>query len=121
MNKDIDKYKLLTTKPKNSLKVKVSLNSVVSIIIEKIKSEVIDLDIDLIKKDVQILVYIMELVDEAIDNQEIIDKSTKKKIDKNQLLTVIIKRLFPNITDEELSNFDPIIEFLLNNNLIEKE
>jgi len=55
---------MLKTKPKNSLKLKVSLSSVVSLIVDKIKFDVKDLDIDIIKKDIEILVYIMELVDE---------------------------------------------------------
>lgn len=111
---------MLKTKPKNSLKLKVSLSSVVSLIVDKIKFDVKDLDIDIIKKDIEILVYIMELVDEALSNKDIIDQSTSKKIDKTELLTIILKKLFPSISDEELSNFDPMIEFILNNRLIKK-
>ena len=42
---------MLKTKPKHSLKLKVSLSSVVSIIVEKIKTEIKELDIDTIRKD----------------------------------------------------------------------
>ena len=43
-----------------------------------------------------------------------------KKICKNELLTVVLKQLFQNISDEELSDFDSKIEFILNNNIIKK-
>ena len=112
---------MLKTKPKNSLKLKVSLSSVVSIIVEKIKTEIKELDIDTIRKDIETLVYIMELIDEALANKDIIDNKTSKRVDKTELLTIILKKLFPDINDEILSSFDPMVEFILNNNLIKKQ
>lgn len=112
---------MLKTKPKNSLKLKVSLSSVVSIIVEKIKTEIKELDIDTIRKDIETLVYIMELIDEALANKDIIDNKTSKRVDKTELLTIILKKIFPDINDEILSSFDPMVEFILNNNLIKKQ
>ena len=111
---------MLTTLPKNSLKVKISLSSVVTKITDKIKSEIKDINLDEVKKDIEIIVYIMELIDEALSNNEIVDKNVSKKICKNELLTVVLKQLFQNISDEELSDFDSKIEFILNNNIIKK-
>lgn len=112
---------MLKTKPKHSLKLKVSLSSVVSIIVEKIKTEIKELDIDTIRKDIETLVYIMELIDEALANKDIIDNKTSKRVDKTELLTIILKKIFPDINDEILSSFDPMVEFIINNNLIKKQ
>ena len=112
---------MLTTLPKNSLKVKISLSSVVTKITDKIKSEIKDINLDEVKKDIEIIVYIMKLIDEALSNNEIVDKNVSKKICKNELLTVVLKQLFQNISDEELSDFDSKIEFILNNNIIKKK
>lgn len=70
---------MLTTLPKNSLKVKISLSSVVTKITDKIKSEIKDINLDEVKKDIEIIVYIMKLIDEALSNNEIVDKNVSKK------------------------------------------
>ena len=60
----------------------------------------------------------MELVDACLLDTKLINASTAKKLDKNQLVLEVVKILFPNITTAELNEIQQKIDFIIDNKLI---
>jgi len=105
-------------KPKNSLKTKLSVSSLVQIIVSKIKEDFKNIDFDTIRNDANAILYLMELVEACLSDSTIIDPKTAQKLSKTDLVLQIVKILFPSITPAELTDIQSKIEFILENNLV---
>jgi hypothetical protein len=105
-------------KPKNSLKTKLSVSSLVQIIVSKIKEDFKNIDFDTIRNDANAILYLMELVEACLSDSTIIDPKTAQKLSKTDLVLQIVKILFPSITPTELTDIQSKIEFILENNLV---
>ena len=111
----------LRAKPKHTLKLKISLSNLIKELTNKIKSDFCEIDLELVKKDINLLVYLISLIDEALATKEIIDRKVSSKLDKNELLTIVLKNLFPGITDDELADLNSAVQFILDNKLNKKK
>jgi hypothetical protein len=108
----------LQTKPKNTLFLKSSLSNLINVIVQKFNDEFKNVDIDSIKKDSNTILYLMEVIDECLITPSIINNKVASKVDKNDLLMNVFKRLFPNITESELADIQETVQFILDNKLI---
>lgn len=111
---------VLKAKPRHTLQVKVSLNKLIEFICKEVR-EKLAMDIELVRKDVNTILYVMEVLDEALTNKDVVEPKVAKKIDKNEILTFVIKRLFENITDEEISIIGDMVHFITDNKLIKSK
>jgi len=105
-------------KPKNSLKTKLSVSTLVQSIVSRIKEDFKNIDFDTIRNDSNAILYLMELVEACLADKTIIDPKTAQKLSKTDLVLEIVKILFPSITQTELADIQTKIEFILENNLV---
>jgi hypothetical protein len=107
-------------KPKNSLLRKLCVSDLIVNVSGDVKVEFQNLDFNTLRRDRNAILYLMERVNEYVDDQEKIDKKVAKKLDKNLLVVEIVKMLFPNITAEEIKEIEEVIQDVLDNKLIKK-
>jgi hypothetical protein len=82
-------------------------------IIDELKS----ISVDGLKLDPDFLKYVAEMVENQISSAP---ADPAAKADKMAIVTDILKKLFPSITEAEIESSKNIIEFLLKNNLVQK-
>lgn len=108
------KVKTQLVKPTFSIKLKQEEKNLIDYILDEMKS----LDISQLKLDPDFLKYIAELIENQVNRKTTDSASTKPS--KLDILIEILKRLFPAITEEEITVSKGIVEFLLKNDCIKK-
>jgi hypothetical protein len=103
---------------KNSLLVKKLFADMIADIVSETREQFKNLDIDDLKKDLDLIKHIMENID--FKSAELKSK-VRAQLDKNAVLLVIVKQLFPNINDAEVDAIQYVVRFILENKVIKKK
>lgn len=102
---------LKTQLVKTSFKIEQMKQS--TTLIEFIEQELKNIDLNNLKLDPDFIKYIANLIENHTS-------SSKEKINKLEAFETIVKKLFPNISKEDLKVATGILEFLLKNKLVKK-
>lgn len=107
--------------PKNNLAITCEYSKLVALLVEKIREEFKNMDLNEIKKDsINLIVFIAELVELSID-EKLMSKKVSKKVNKNELVLDIVKCLFPNLSEQEIVQFQNMLQFAIDSKLIKKK
>lgn len=101
-------------KPHFALTLKQEQKNLIDFIMDEMKG----LDVANLKLDVDFMKYLAEVIENQVTRKA--SDSSETKPSKMDILVEIVKRLFPQITDVEVSACKGIVEFLLSNKLIKK-
>jgi hypothetical protein len=107
------KLKAKLVKPAFSLNLQQDSMTITEYIIEQLKG----IDIKNLKLDPDFIKYLCELIENQVSKKPI---DEKEKPNKMNVLLDIVKKLFPNISNDDLKNVENIAEFMLKNNLVKK-
>jgi hypothetical protein len=105
-------------RPKNDLRYISDISNLVALIVLRVKEEFKHIEIDKVKANHELIVFIMELIDVGVILDEVISKKLVKKLDKNQLVLDIFEAMFPELTDDEKKSIEGAIQFILNNKVL---
>jgi 6-phosphogluconate dehydrogenase len=105
-------------RPKNDLKYVSDVSNLVSLIVLKIKDEFKNTELDKVKKNQELIQFIMQLVESGIVEDKIISKKLIQKLDKNQLVIDIFEAMFESITEEDKREIEDKMQFIINNRLL---
>lgn len=101
--------------PKNSLKKEKLVQTIVTKIVDKVKSEITVSPAEH-KQNMELLLMICTIVENLVDNKK---KQDKKKINKLAIVHEVYQKLFSGaITKAELDSITTNIEFLIDNKKI---
>ena len=113
--------KLQKVIPKNNLAITAEYSKIVALLVDKIREEFKNMDLNEIKKDsINLIVFIAELVELSID-EKLMSKKVSKKVNKNELVLDIVKCLFPNLSEQEIVQFQNMLQFCIDSKLIKKK
>lgn len=84
-------------------------------LIDYVMDELKGLDLSNLKLDPDFILYISEVIENQVKNKD--DDAKPNKLD---IFVEILKKLFPNISKEDLDNAKKILEFLLKNSMVKK-
>ena len=99
-------------KPHFTIVMKQEQKNIIYHVLDTLK----DVDISGLSIDPDFLKYLSEL----IENQVTSVSDTSAKPGKIDILSEVLKRLYPNISDSDLATSINIVEYLLKNNLVKK-
>ncbi len=105
-------------KPKNSLLSKKQIADLVSKIVIEVKSEFNNLNIEDLKSDINLVLFVMEKIEDYCSDKNNIDPTTASKIDKNDLVVRIFITLFPNLNDTEKTIIQDSMNFIISSGLL---
>jgi hypothetical protein len=106
------------TKLTSGLQVKKTSGDIVDTIVKDLQETFKNVDFDDIKRDQGMIFYVMQEIENCIGANKELTADQKAKIDKNSLLIQIIKKLFPNITPQELDTIEYAISFIADSKLL---
>jgi hypothetical protein len=107
------KLKTQLVKPHFSLVLKQEQKNLVDYVEQELK----DLELSKLKLDPDFLKYLAEIIENQVKERESKDESKPSKMD---ILVEILKRVFPQISDEAIDDAKQIVEFLLKNDMVKK-
>lgn len=111
----------LSVVPKHNLSIVSSYSNLLSLLVQKIKEEFKNVDLEVVRKDsINLIIFICDLINVAVQ-EKLIDKKIYKKIDHNQLVMDILKVLYPSLQDDELTRLKSVLEFCIDAKLINKK
>jgi hypothetical protein len=110
-----------SVKPRHDLRYISDVSNLVALIVLKIKEKYGNVDIATIKKNKQLIVFIMELIEAGVIQDKLISKKLVDKLDKNKLVVDIFEATFGNLTEDDMKQIEDDIQFILNNKLIPKK
>ena len=99
-------------KPHFTIVMKQEQKNIIDHVLDTLK----DVDISGLSIDPDFLKYLSEL----IENQVTSVSDTSAKPGKIDILSEVLKRLYPNISDSDLATSINIVKYLLKNNLVKK-
>ena len=99
-------------KPHFTIVMKQEQKNIIDHVLDTLK----DVDISGLSIDPDFLKYLSEL----IENQVTSVSDTSAKPGKIDILSEVLKRLYPNISDSDLATSINIVEYLLKNNLVKR-
>jgi hypothetical protein len=108
------KLKTKLVKPHFSLTLKQEQKNLIDFVLDELK----ELDIASLKLDPDFLKYIAEIIENQVKKKQTAADDVKPS--KMDILFEILRRIFPTIRDEELTNCKNIVEFLLKNDMVRK-
>jgi anaerobic glycerol-3-phosphate dehydrogenase len=100
--------KMKMVKLKNSAKTHHTTESIIDVIVQNVCAIP---NYEKLKNDPELFRYILTLLENGIIDQ---------KIDKKELIDKIVTRLFPTLTNEEQVLIEGVINFVINNELVQK-
>lgn len=112
--------KLEKVLPRNNLIITAEYSRLVALLVEKIKEEFKNLDLNEVKKDaINLIIFVADLVEYSIQ-EKLMSKKVSKKINKNELVIDVVKCLFPSLTEAEIIQFQNLLQFAIDSKLIKK-
>ena len=113
--------KLEKVVPRNNLIITAEYSRLVCLLVEKIKEQFKNLDLQEVKKDsINLIIFIADLVEFSIQ-EKLMSKKVSKKINKNELVIDVVKCLFPQLTEPEIVQFQNMLQFAIDSKLIRKK
>jgi Asp-tRNA(Asn)/Glu-tRNA(Gln) amidotransferase B subunit len=109
-----------TVRAKNDLRYISDVSNLVALIVLKIKDEFKNIELEKVKKNNELIVFIMELVEAGIIQDKIISKKLIAKLDKNKLVLDIFEAMFSSLTEDDKSEIEDKIQFILNNKVLRR-
>jgi hypothetical protein len=108
----------LTVVPKHGLAITSTYSNLCSLLVERIKVEFKNIDLEIVKRDsINLIIFICELIDVAV-HEKLVNKKTFKKINKNQLVLDVLQVLYPSLQDDELTKMRTVLEFCIDAKLV---
>lgn len=107
------KLKTKLVKPNFSISLKQEQKSLIDYVMDDLKG----VDIQTLKLDADFIKYICEIIENQVNTKKA-DKDAKPN--KLDIFVEIIKKLFPNISESDVTTCKNLVEFLLKNKLIKK-
>lgn len=105
------KLKTRLVKANFTLAMKNEQKSLVEYIMDELKG----IDLSNLKLDPDFIKYLASLIENQVKT-----KGDDAKPNKLDIFVELLKKLFPNISKEDLDNAKNILEFLLKNNMVKK-
>lgn len=106
------------SKLEGTLLLKKQIADIVSMAILDFKDQFKNLDVEMIQKDYHYIIYLMNFIERKCEKKELMSPENLDKIDKNEILKLIIRGIFPNITPAELVVIEAIIDIALSQKLV---
>lgn len=116
-----NKNKQMEIKPKNGLLAVQQYSNLSSLIVLEIKDCFQNMQLAELRMDPELVTFICRKVDHYCDQQSLISKKVKRKIDKVELVRSIFQSLFnERLSDDEMKIIDKMIAFTIENRLSKK-
>lgn len=107
--------------PRNSLIVSAEYSKLCAKIVEHVKKEFESLDIKSLRSDpLNVIIFIADLVEFSFD-EKLIPKKVGKKVNKSALVIDVLKCLFSDLSEAEVSQFENLLQFAVDSKLIRKK
>lgn len=107
-------------KPKNDLRFICDVSNLVGLIVLKIKEDYKNIDINSIKKNSELIFYIMRLIDAGAIDDRIISKKLINKLDKNKLVMDIFEALYGKLSPEDIADIEDKISLAINHKIVQR-
>jgi hypothetical protein len=109
-----------TIRPKNELRYVSDISNLVALIVLQIKQEFKNIELERVKTNNELIVFIMELIEAGIVQDKVISKRLIGKLDKNKLVLDIFEAMFESITEEDKRQIEDKIQFILDNKVLRR-
>jgi hypothetical protein len=109
-----------TIRPKNELRYVSDISNLVALIVLQIKQEFKNIELEKVKTNNELIVFIMELIEAGIVQDKVISKKLIIKLDKNRLVLDIFEAMFESISEEDKRQIEDKIQFILDNKVLRR-
>ena len=96
---------------KGSLLKKKQTADIIEKIVIEFKEEFKNLNLDTLKKDYKTIETLIKLIEKYFNDSSLYDPKNGE-VDKNDILNQILKSIFPNLSPEEINEFNKLTEYI---------